>query len=62
MLYQNVHCMQAAIIMYCRHPVTPLAATQWYRLLLYAAYGLQHTLYCALSVGMIQQFFFFCPS
>jgi len=39
----------------------PWMATQSYRLLLLAAYGLA-TVHCALSVGMTQQFFvFFVP-
>jgi len=41
--------------------VTPSlpAATQWYRLLLSAAYGVPRTAYYALSMGMTQQFFLF---
>jgi len=40
------HLTQAAVSVYCRHPVTP-AATQWYSLLLRAAYGaVAHALLC----------------
>jgi len=38
---------------------SPPAATQWYRLLLLAAYVLWCTPYYALSMGMTQQFFVF---
>jgi len=39
----------------------PWVAMQWYRLLLLAAYGLRRMPYYALSMGMTQQFFVFCP-
>ena len=43
-----------------RRSPSPRAATQWYRLLLLAAW--RRTPYYALSMGMTQQFFvFFCP-
>jgi len=37
----------------------PSATTQWYRLLMFAAYGLRRTPYYALSMGMTPQFFRF---
>jgi len=52
--------MQAAINVRCRHP---RAATQWTRLLLRAAYGLQHTncfsMHCQLQ--RLSIFFAFVP-
>jgi len=45
-----------------RRSPSPRAATQWYRLLLFAAWGLAtvHALLC-ISLGTTQQFFVFCP-
>ena len=39
-----------------------VAATQWYRLPLCAAYGVRRMPYYALSMGMTQQFFVFLSS
>ena len=61
MFLRNIHRTQAAVSVYCRHPHNPLAATQWCRLLPSAAYGVRRTPYYALSMGMTQQFFVFCP-
>jgi len=41
----------------CHHP----AATQWYHLLLRAAYGIRCMPYDALSMGWLSRFSFFCP-
>jgi len=40
--------------------LSPPVATQWYRLLLRAAYGVRRTPYYALSMEMTQPWFF-CP-
>jgi len=44
-----------------RRSPSPRAATQWYRMLLLVAYVLRRAPYYALSMGMTQQFFVFCP-
>jgi len=40
-------------------PLSPPAATQWFRLLLLAVYGLQRSPYYVLLMGMTPQFLFF---
>jgi len=49
------------INVHSRHPVTPSAATEWSRLLLYEICSVWRTPYNALSMGMTQQFSRFCP-
>ena len=44
-----------------RRSPSPPGGTQWYRLFLRAACCLRRTPYYALSMGMTQQFFVFCP-
>jgi len=52
---------QHALIFPPAYSPSPTGGTQWYRLLLCAAYGLRRRPYCALSMGMTQQSFVFCP-
>jgi len=57
----NTNRSQAAVSVHAVMP-SPPAATEWYRLLLHDVISSgQRTPYNALSIGMTQQFFVFCP-